>query len=294
MAPQIIFNGLIAASSIALIALSFAVIYRPTGFFHFAHGAIIACGAYAAYALHALAGVGLWHAVAGAIATSAMLGVGLEIGVYRPLRRRGATGLVLLLASLGLYVVLQNVISLVFGDDTKSLRSGKITEGVIVLGGYITWPQIGIFVASILCLLAMWTVLKFTRAGKSFRAVANDRELALVSGIDVDKTILTTFAVGSGLAGLAGVLLALDVDMSPTMGMNALMMGVVVVIVGGIESIPGIALAAILLGMAQQFASWTIGSQWQETLAFLVLVCFLILRPQGFFGKPMKETTIWL
>jgi len=199
MLYQAVLNSIIAASAFALVALSFALIYVPTRFFHFAHGAVVAWGAYVAYGSHVLLSMPLLPSAALAIGTSTALGLALEVSVYRPLRRRSATGLVLLLASLGLYVVLQNVISLVFGDDTKSLRSGNITESVILLGAYITWPQIWIVVASTLCLFSMWMVHRFTRAGKAFRAVANDPELALVRGIDVDRTILAAFAVGSGL-----------------------------------------------------------------------------------------------
>ena len=101
-----------------------------------------------------------------------------------------------------------------------------------------------------------------------------------------------TFAIGSALAGIAGILVALDVDMTPTMGMNALMMGVVVVIIGGVGSIPGIALGALLLGFAQHFGVWKISSQWQDTIAFVILILFLLFRPQGFLGKKVKKVSI--
>ena len=124
------------------------------------------------------------------------------------------------------------------------------------------------------------------------RAVANDSELARVAGIESDKIILLTFALGSALAGIAGILVALDVDMTPTMGMNALMMGVVAVIIGGVGSIPGIALGALLLGMAQHLGVWFISSQWQDAIAFVILLLFLLFRPQGFLGKKVKTATL--
>ena len=124
------------------------------------------------------------------------------------------------------------------------------------------------------------------------RAVANDPELASVSGIDSGKVILLTFALGSALAGVAGILVAFDVDMIPTMGMNALMMGVVAVIIGGVGSIPGIALGSLLLGMAQHLGVWFISSQWQDAIAFAILLIFLLFRPQGFLGKKIKKANI--
>ena len=123
------------------------------------------------------------------------------------------------------------------------------------------------------------------------RAVANNPELARISGIESDRVILSTFALGSALAGIAGILVALDVDMTPTMGMNALMMGVVAVIVGGVGSIPGVALAALLLGMAQHLGVWYISSQWQDAIAFVILLTFLLFRPEGFMGKRVKTAT---
>jgi branched-chain amino acid transport system permease protein len=124
------------------------------------------------------------------------------------------------------------------------------------------------------------------------RAVANDSELASLSGIDSDRVILWAFAIGSALAGVAGILIALDVDMTPTMGMDALMIGVVAVIIGGANSIPGIALGALLLGLAQQFGVWYISSQWQDAIAFVILLVFLLFRPQGFMGRKVKKASV--
>jgi branched-subunit amino acid ABC-type transport system permease component len=134
--------------------------------------------------------------------------------------------------------------------------------------------------------------LKYTKKGQAIRAVAIDPELARVSGIESDRVILSTFALGSAMAGVAGILVALNVDMTPTMGMNALLMGVVAVIIGGIESIPGIALGALFLGMAQHLGAWNVGSQWQEAIAFAILLIFLLFRPQGFLGKKVKTATV--
>ena len=200
--------------------------------------------------------------------------------------------MVLLLASLGMYIVLQNTISMVFGDDTKSIRSGIVREGLPVFGARITPIQVVIICTSIVLVLltALW--LKKSRMGKAMRAVANDAELAQISGIDSDRVVLWTFGVGSALAGVAGILVALDVDMTPTMGMNALMMGVVAVIIGGVGSIPGVAMGALLLGLAQHLGVWKISSQWQDAIAFIILFVFLLFRPQGFLGRKVKKAEV--
>jgi len=288
---QTLLNSIIAGSTFALVALSFAIIYMVCRFFHFAHGAVFAWGGYLAYTAHVHLHTPLLLSAAFGIAMAGVLGVGLDIGVYRVLRRRGATGVVLLLASLGLYVVLQNIISMTFGADTKSLRV-SLNQTVDFFGGRITIVQGWIILLSASFFLLAWAMLRFTKLGKVLRAVSSDPDLAVVIGIDSNKVIPIAFMLGSALAGLAAILISFDTDLTPTMGMNALMIGVVVVVIGGVKSIPGIALAAILLGIAQHFGVWWIGTQWQDTIAFLVLIIFLVFRPQGFFGYSLRRATV--
>ncbi len=292
MIEQLLLNALLAGSIYILIAVSFSLIYQTTRFFHFAHAAVFTFGAYFTYLFYRLLGLPIVIAIPVAIALSALLGCGLEIGIYKNLRKKNASPMVLLLASLGLYIVLQNTISMLFGDDTKSIRSGVVKEGLPVLGARITPIQIVIVITSILLVIAVAFWLKKSKMGKTMRAVADDSELALISGIDSDRVILWTFGIGSALAGVAGILVALDVDMTPTMGMNALMMGVVAVIIGGVGSIPGVALGALLLGLAQHLGVWKISSQWQDAIAFVILFLFLLIRPQGFLGRKVKKVEV--
>ena len=292
MINQLILNGIIAGSVYTLVAVGFAVIYRTVRFFHFAHGVVFTAGAYFTYLFKALLGWPIIVAIPTSIGLCAMLGVIIETSVYRPLRHKSSSSLIQLLASLGIYIVLQNILSMVFGDDTKTIRSSIVKEGINILGARITPVQITIIIVSLLLVATCFLFLKYTKVGQAMRAVANDPELANMSGIETDRVILYTFAIGSALAGIAGILVALDVDMTPTMGMNALMMGVVAVIIGGMGSVPGIAMGALLLGMAQQFGVWKIGTQWQDAIAFVVLLIFLLFRPQGFLGKKIKKATI--
>lgn len=292
MVNQLLLNGLIAGSVYILVAVGFAVVYRTVRFFHFAHGIVFTAGAYFTFLCRVCLGWPMIFAIPAAIGMCAILGIMIELIVYRPLRHKGSSSLVMLLASLGTYIVLQNVVSMIFGDDTKSIRSGVVKEGISIFGARITPVQITIVVVSFVLLFCCFLFLKKTRIGHSMRAVANNPELARVSGIDNDSVIFWAFALGSILAGIGGILVALDVDMTPTMGMNALMMGVAAVIVGGVESLPGVALGALLLGMAQHLGVWKISSQWQEAIAFVILLAFLLFRPQGFLGKKVKKVTI--
>jgi branched-chain amino acid transport system permease protein len=130
--------------------------------------------------------------------------------------------------------------------------------------------------------------LKLTLYGKAIRAVANDPKLALVSGIDSEKMILYTFLLGSALAGIAALLIAWDSALTPLMGLNALFMGIVAMILGGVGSLPGSLLGGLLLGLLQSLTVWLIGSQWQLPITFTILLLFLLFRPVGLLGQPRE------
>lgn len=292
MFTQLFINSIIAGSVYTLVAVSFSLIYSTTRFFHFAHGAVYTFSPYFAYLFTIILGLPLAFSIPLAICSSTLVGMLTELLIYKPLRRQGTTPLVLLLASLGIYIILQNIISMSFGDDTKTLRSGIVTEGLEFIGARITPIQIAIIIVSFALLVFCRALLKFTKLGTAMRAVASDPDLSLVTGIDTDKTILVAFAVGSALAGVAALLISFDIDMTPTMGMNALMMGVVAVIIGGVGSIAGAALGGFLLAFAQNFGVWKISSQWQDAIAFVILLAFLLYRPYGFFGKKIRKVEV--
>lgn len=286
---QVLVNILISASTILLIALGFSLVYRTVRFFHFAHAIVFTSGAYFAFACHEWAGLPLKLAIPAGVLLGACMGCLIELSVYKPLRRRNASSLVLLLASLGVYIVLQNIISMTFGDDTKLLRIGSVTEGMELFGARITPVQIVTVIMAMVLTTAVAVCLRKTRVGLALRAVASDKSLASVSGVPGDLVILVAFAAGSALAATAGVLVALSSDMTPTMGMNPLMLAVVAVIVGGEGKTYGLICASLLLAGAQQTVVWQFGAQWQDPMAFVVLLAFLLLRPQGVFSESAQR-----
>jgi len=281
---QVLVNVLISASTILLIAIGFALVYRTVRFFHFAHAIVFTSGAYFAFACHEWAPCPLWLAIPAGVLLAAALGCVIELTIYRPLRGRNASDLVLLLASLGVYLALQNAVSMLFGDDTKLLRIGSVSEGMDLLGARITPVQIATVITAAALTAAVVVCLKRTKVGLALRAVASDKSLSSVSGVPGDLVILVAFAAGSALAGTAGVLVALSSDMTPTMGMSPLMLAVVVAIVGGEGKTYGLICASLLLAGAQQAVVWQFGAQWQDPMAFVVLLGFLLLRPRGAFS----------
>jgi len=283
--PQLLLNGIIAGSIYSLVALGFALIYQTARFFHFAHGAVYTFGAYFAYLFYTQLGFDRLVAFPLACSATMIVGVGCEALIYRPMRKRKATDLTLLIASLGLYIVLQNIISMLWGDDTKTMRTGEVTEGYEFLDARITGIQIAIIITSIVLITLIALLLSRTKFGKALRGLANDPDLARLCGINSNRYLMYAFAIGSFLAGIAAIMISFDTDMTPTMGFNALIMGVIAVIVGGMGSLPGAALGGLFIGLAQNLGVWKLPSKWQDTIAFVILILFLLFRPQGILGK---------
>jgi branched-chain amino acid transport system permease protein len=293
---QLLANGIIAGAIYALVGLGFALVYRTVRFFHFAHGAVYAVGAYAAYAamqlmsprvdeLMSLGVGGLVSSWIVAVAVAAVVGVGIDRLVYLPLRRRKAPALILLIASFGAFIFLQNLLQLIFGAQILTMRTGPVKEGHHVLGAVITDTQIAVMATAVVVLIGLWVLERWTRLGKETRAVSDDGLASSVVGINPERVILWAFILGSALAGLAGILISYETNIEPTMGFNALLKGIIATIIGGIGSIPGAALGGLLLGLAENLGIWKLPAMWKDTIAFALLIIFLLLRPQGILGK---------
>lgn len=292
MVPQLLANALLAAALYLLVALGFGLVYATARFFHFAHGAVVTIGAYLGYLLVVWCRLPVVVAAPLAVAGCALIGAVMEQALYRPLRARRASPLVLMLASLGLYIVLQNLVSLLFGDDRKGLLPAGAVSSFEVFGARVTTPQVALMVTSGLLWLALVLFLRHTRLGMAMRAVSENPELAALSGVSLTRVLTVATAIASVLAGAAGFLQGLDVSMTPTLGMRALMMGVVVVLVGGAGSPLGALLASLLLALAQQLSVLVISSRWQDAIAFVVLLLFLLLRPRGIVTRQRQAVEL--
>jgi branched-chain amino acid transport system permease protein len=289
---QIIVNILFSASTIFLVSISFSLIFSTARFFHFAHAAVITFGAYGCFAFSQWLALPMSVSVAIAAAAGTLIGWCLEWAIYRPMRRNGASPLILLLASLGLYIVLQNGISMLFGDDTKVIGGSAVARSFGILGARITGIQLTVIGVAVAVYFAKVFLVDRTRIGLALRAVADSPELSKVSGIEFDKTMGIAFCLGSLLASAIGLLRAFDVGMTPTMGLPMLLLGVVAVVLGGNGKALGIAVASILLASFQQLAAWQLGTRWEETTAFLLLLAFLLCRPQGILGRPLRKAEV--
>lgn len=289
---QILINILFSGLLYLLISISFSIIYYPTRFFHIAHAGIITLGPYFVFFFSNKFSVSFPVSVSLAITSAILIGLGFEALVYSQMRRKNVLPLAYLIASLGLYVVLQNCISLFFGDDSKIINTTEVTIGHQFFGAYITTIQIMTVFFSIALYVVVNFFLHFTSTGKSIRAVASNPELCNIYGISSNRVILVAFAIGSALAAIAGILSAMDTNMTPTFGFNLLLYGVVAMIIGGVGSTKGLIAGALLVASAQHLAAYYIDTKWMDTVTYIILILFLIWKPLGFSGKRLKKVEV--
>lgn len=289
---QIIINIVFTFSLILLSALSFSLIYFTTKYFNFAHAAVISFGAYFVFFFTYIFSIPFPISVILAIATTTLIGVSCDVLVYRQMRKRNVTKLAYLIASIGLYVGLQNSISLFFGDETKIINTAEVTIGNQVLGAYITNIQIITVFISIGLFITVHWFQHFTTTGKSIRAVASNPELCNIYGISSNKIILIAFGIGSALAATVGILSAMDTNMTPIFGFNLLLYGVVAMIIGGVGSIRGLIAGALLVATAQHLAAYYIDAKWMDAITYIILILFLIWKPLGFSGQRLKKVEV--
>ena len=283
---------MITTSIFLLIASSFSLTYYPTKFFHLAHAATITFGAYFTYWFITSFSMPFGIAMLLAIAAATLVGILSELLVYRLMRKIGAPLLSYLIASIGLYVVLQNCISLWFGDDTKVINQSQVTVGHNILGAYITTVQVVTILVSVILFIALNIFLRYTVVGRSIRAVANDAGLSVIYGINSNKIILIAFGIGSALAAVAGILSAMDTNMTPTFGFNLLLYGVVAMIIGGVGSTRGLIAGSLLVAAAQNLAAYYLDTKWMDAITYIILILFLMWRPLGFSGQRLKKVEV--
>lgn len=282
-------NGISLGSIYAIIALGYTMVYGISKMLNFAHGDVIMVGGYMAFVAMAYLQLGIFPSIMLAILVCTMLGVFIEKLAYKPLR--SAPSLAVLITAIGVSYLLQNLALLIWGSDPKvfpsvvTIPSLKLFDGQLNLSGVT-------FVTIITCIVIMTALVLFTeksKSGKAMRAVSEDKGAAQLMGINVNRTISLTFAIGSGLAAIAGVLLCSAYPtLMPTTGAMPGIKAFVAAVFGGIGSIPGAMLGGILLGIIEIFGKAYISTQLSDALCFSVLIIILLVKPTGLLGKPVN------
>ena len=291
MTMQIVINGLIAGLSLGLLAIGFSLIYSTARILHIAHAATYLVGAYVGVMLVRYCGAPQVVAGIGASLAGVALGLIIEVCVYRPLRRLSSPPLIFFLSSLAVVVVIQNLIGLIVGSEIQVARA-FVEDSLQVVGARITLWQIISSAVAISLFVTVWGVTRFTHLGRKIRAVASDPELAIVVGINRESILLSTMCAGSALAGVSGFLIAYETAITPTGSFRILLVGITAAIVGGLGSVWGAMLGGVLIGVTQHFGTWKLPAQWQDAIVFIILILFLLFRPQGFGGKRLRKSSI--
>lgn len=284
--PQLILNSVIAGAIYTLMALGFNLIYGVAKFFNLAHGVIAAVGGYCIFFLAKTLGLNLYLSIAAAVVFSGLAGFLFDKLVYLPLRKRKASNMVLLVASLGVLTASQSVIAILFTSQFRILTGEIVGQRVFALmGGTITSTQLIILASGAVITAALFFLLNRTMFGKAVMAISDDAEVARVVGINTDNAIGYVFFIGSAIAGLAGVLVGFDTGIEPNMGMRLLLSGVIASIIGGIGNIYGGVVGSFLLGFVENFGIWKIPGEWKDAIAFVLLIFFLLWRPEGIIRR---------
>ena len=289
MFPQLLINGLIAGAIYALVASGFSLIFSTAKFIHFAHGSTVAVGAYLLHLFYGILNLNFWLAVILTIPAAALSGWLINRLIYHPLRKRGASNTILLMASIGLLILIESLILLIFGADVKTIGFLEIVKGIEIGGAIITPLQIVIIIVSVLLLIGLFLLMKKTKLGKAMRAVSDNKDVAEIVGISSRRIYAYTFLIGSAIAGIAGILVGMEQNLEPTMGTNLMIKGFTGAIIGGVSSVPGAVVGSFILGIVENFGIWFLPSGYKDAIAFIILFVFLIFRPNGLFGKKVKD-----
>ncbi len=282
--PQFVANGLVAGTLYALVAYGLGLYYFSSRTFHFAHGAVVAASAHFMWLFFSQWKLDLFLSVLLTVACATILGLLANRLLYRPLRHQKATNAVFLIASLSLLVFLQSVLLFVFGADVKSLSRERTAS--LALGSVTVTELEIVVVATALILFGMlWLFLNRTQTGRSLRALSANKDLAEICGIDPEKTYALSIALASAIAGLAGILIGFQQNAEPFMGTFIIIAAFTGLVIGGLDSLPGILAGALLLGLAENVGIAFLPSGYKAGIAFSLLFLFLIFRPQGLFGR---------
>ena len=283
-------NGISLGSVYAIIALGYTMVYGIAKMLNFAHGDVIMIGCYVTFLTMSGQGFHPLAAVLLAVVVCTALGILIEKIAYRPLRR--AIPLAVLITAIGVSYFLQNAALLLFGADTKSFTPVISLAPIELAGGQLTISGMTVVTVAV-CILIMAALLLFikkTKAGQAMLAVSQDREAAQLMGINVNATISLTFAIGSGLAAIAGVLFCSAYPtLTPYTGSMPGIKAFTAAVFGGIGSIPGAFIGGILLGLIEIFGRAYISSQLADAIVFAVLILVLLIRPTGILGKKIQE-----
>ena len=288
MLYQQLINGLMLGASYSLVAIGYTLIFGVLNLLYFAHGEVFMVGAFVGLFLVMYANANIYVALLGAMVACAILGALAFFVAVRPVPKDRP--LAPLISTIGLTIVLQNLAIYIFGGQQFSFPE-TIHQALYHIGP-ITVSSVQLFIlgVAIALMVALWLFIERTKLGRAMRAVAENHETAALLGVNVNRVVLITFIIGSGIAGVAGVLDGLkNSSVSPFMGLGAAVKGLIVMLLGGLGNVPGAMIAGLLLGTIEILSAAYIGTTERDFFSFLILILILLYRPTGLFGTRTAE-----
>lgn len=275
---QILINGLISGLLLAIVALGFHVIYSTTKIFHIAHGGAYVASVFFYYWIHPL--VGSFAGVILSLVFAFTLGLLMEGSVYKPLIKKSVNQNIALISSLGVYIIIVNIIALLFGNETIILNN-TVSETFMIGEYIITKPQLTQIITAIPLIIIFLLLMNISGFGLKVKAIADNPMLARVVGIKIQSIRYIVFGIGSLMAASAALLKAYDTGIDPNSGMAITLSAVVVVIIGGTSSLTITVLASLLLAVLQNLTEYFLSAQWKDTVTFTILLIVLLWRTEG-------------
>ena len=277
--------GLITASILAIAAVGLSLQFGITNYINFAYGDLLTFGIYTAFVVNQRLGLNIWIGLVVAVILTSILAWLINIFILRPFVDRGTSPIIMLVVTLGVSLILQNVILAIFSEQFQNYTMSTGTP--LSIGPFLFTPlQLGIIALAIVTMLSIHLVLRYTRLGKAMRAVSDSPELARVSGINTRAIVNAVWLLAGGLGGLSGVVLAFNVaSFTPTVGFGFLFIIFAAVILGGIGSPYGAIAGAIVVGVATEVSAAFINSEYKSAVALVILIIALLIRPQGIFAS---------
>jgi branched-chain amino acid transport system permease protein len=276
--------GFYAGCIYILLAIGLNLIFGVMKVVNFAHGELLMLGAYVTFTFYAISGFNPYVLLAASVPILILIGVMIERLCFRPILGTGKLNEIFI--SIGLIYLIQNAAALIWSDEYQIIHSPFEAITISVLGVNLPLDYLIIIFTTIIILIVLYLFLRKTRLGKAMRATSQNRKGAMLMGINVEKMDMLSFGIGAGLAGAAGTLWIVSGQVfSPYIGSIPAVKAFAIIIIGGLGSIPGAIIGGLILGLAENFAIFTIGGAWKDAISFLILIAVLIFKPTGLFGE---------
>jgi len=288
---QVFLNILYTTSIYFLLGYSFYIIYSAEKFFNLSHAILFTLGAYFTYFFHVSLNLDFYIAIVLTIIFVSFFNLSFYF-LFNTLKKNNTSNFIYLILSLGIYIIIQNLISIIFGDKSISFRDPQ--NFITFTFGKVSFTKVQLFTI-LIALLLIFIYQGFLRKTKIFlliKAISDNLTLSSIVGVNIRRTFVFIYLLGGIIASISGILIACDKDMYPTMGFNLLLYGIVAMIIGGIGSTWGLVGGSLLLATAQHLGAYYIDSKWMDAIAYIILIMFLIWKPLGFSGRRLKKIEI--